>query len=196
MRTEEDWDEPMGESFWGRFPWLILLFGLGMLVSGVAGLFEGIVSQLSVIVSFQSLVLGMAGNVGTQSLAVTIRALAREQLTPREMRRLVLRESRLGLCNGLLLGGLSFLFIGAYLHWIRGLEGAVAFSVSLCTGLALFFSMVLSGMAGSVIPLLCKKLRIDPAVASGPFITTLNDLVAVVAYYGLSWLILIRWRGI
>jgi magnesium transporter len=56
--------------------------------------------------------------------------------------------------------------------------------------------MVLSGMAGSVIPLLCKKLRIDPAVASGPFITTLNDLVAVVAYYGLSWLILIRWRGI
>ena len=174
----------------------MLLFGLGMLVSGVAGLFEGIVAHLSVIVSFQSLVLGMAGNVGTQSLAVTIRALAREQLTARELRRLVLRESRLGLCNGLLLGGLSFLFIGAYLHWIRGLGSSIAFSVSLCTGLALFLSMMLSGVFGSVIPLLCKKLHIDPAVASGPFITTLNDLVAVVAYYGLAWLILIRWRGI
>lgn len=196
MRTENDTREPMRESFWRRFPWLMLLFGLGMLVSGVAGLFEGIVAHLSVIVSFQSLVLGMAGNVGTQSLAVTIRALARDQLTPREMRRLVLRESRLGLCNGLLLGGLSFLFIGAYLHWIRGLEGRLAFSVSLCTGLALFLSMMLSGVSGSVIPLLCRKLHIDPAVASGPFITTLNDLVAVVAYYGFSWLILIRWRGI
>ena len=196
MRTENDTREPMRESFWRRFPWLMLLFGLGMLVSGVAGLFEGIVAHLSVIVSFQSLVLGMAGNVGTQSLAVTIRALAREQLTPREMRRLVLRESRLGLCNGLLLGGLSFLFIGAYLHWIRGLGSAIAFSVSLCTGLALFLSMMLSGVSGSVIPLLCRKLHIDPAVASGPFITTLNDLVAVVTYYGFSWLILIRWRGI
>ena len=200
MRTEDDVREdlraPVRESFLGRLPWLILLFGLGMLVSSVAGLFEEIIAHLSVIVSFQSLVLGMAGNVGTQSLAVTIRAISSRRMTPKEMRRLVLRESGVGLCNGLLLGLLSFLFIGVYLHWIRRIEFSFAFSVSLCTGLALFGSMLLSGVVGSVIPLLCKKLHIDPAVASGPFITTINDLVAVVAYYGLAWLILIQWRGI
>lgn len=194
--AREDLREPLGESFSRRLPWLILLFGLGLLVSGVAGLFEEIISHLSVIVSFQSLVLGMAGNVGTQSLAVTIRALSGEKMTARQMRRLVLRESGVGLCNGLVLGGLSFLLIGAYLHWLRGISMKISFSVSLCTGLALFFSMLLSGIAGSVIPLLCKRFHIDPAVASGPFITTVNDLVAVVAYYGLAWLILIRWRGI
>lgn len=182
--------------FFGRLPWLILLFGLGMLVSGVAGLFEEIVAELSVIVSFQSLVLGMAGNGGTQALAVTIRAMAEQEMTARQMRRLVLRESGVGLCNGLTLGGLSCLLIGAYLHRVRGLLPSFAFSVSLCTGLALFFSMFLSGVTGSVIPLLCRRLRIDPTVASGPFITTLNDLVAVVSYYGLSWLLLIRWKGV
>ena len=196
QQEKESFFSSVKASFWGRIPWLILLFALGMLVSGVAGLFEEIVSHLSVIVSFQSLVLGMAGNVGTQSLAVTIRAISSRRMTPREMRRLVLREGCVGLCNGLLLGGLSVLLIGAYLHWIRGIEISLAFSVSLCTGLALFGSMLLSGVAGSVIPLLCKKLHVDPAVASGPFITTVNDLVAVVAYYGLAWLILIRWRGI
>ena len=196
QQEKESFFSSVKASFWGRIPWLILLFALGMLVSGVAGLFEEIVSHLSVIVSFQSLVLGMAGNVGTQSLAVTIRAISSRRMTPREMRRLVLREGCVGLCNGLLLGGLSVLLIGAYLHWIRGIEISLAFSVSLCTGLALFGSMLLSGVAGSVIPLLCKKFHVDPAVASGPFITTVNDLVAVVAYYGLAWLILIRWRGI
>lgn len=195
-RAQDDLRAPVGESFSKRLPWLILLFGLGMLVSSVAGLFEEIISHLSVIVSFQSLVLGMAGNVGTQSLAITIRALTEGRMTAKQMRRLVLRESGVGLCNGLVLGGLSFWFIGAYLHWIRGIARTVAFSVSLCTGLALACSMLLSGVAGSVIPLVCKRFRIDPAVASGPFITTVNDLVAVVAYYGLSWLILIRWRGI
>ena len=193
--AETDLCEPFGVSFSKRLPWLILLFGLGMIVSGVAGMFEEIVSHLSVIVAFQSLVLGMAGNVGTQSLAVTIRALTEENLTAKRMRRLVLRETGMGFCNGLVLGILSFLLIGAYLHWIKRVEWRISFSVSLCTGLALICSMLLSGMAGSVIPLLCKRLHIDPAVASGPFITTVNDLVAVVAYYGFAWLFLIRGMG-
>ena len=195
QQEKESFFSSVKASFWGRIPWLVLLFALGMLVSGVAGLFEEIVAHLSVIVSFQSLVLGMAGNAGTQSLAVTIRAMTEQRMTPRQMRLLVLRESGVGLCNGLVLGALSFFLIGAYLHWIRGLTRGFSFSISFCTALALFFSMTLSGIAGSVIPLLCRRLHIDPTVASGPFITTLNDLVAVVAYYGLAWLLLLRWRG-
>ena len=68
----------------------------------------------------------------------------------------------------------------------------MAFSVSVCTGIALVISMGLSSIFGTAVPLLFKQLNIDPAVASGPLITTINDLVAVVAYYGLAWLLLVQ----
>ena len=174
-----------------RLPWLLLLFGLGFLVSGAVGLFERVVESLSVIVSFQSLILGMAGNAGTQSLAVTVRTLASAERKGKRAWRLVLRESLVGACNGFLLGVLSFLFVGGYLYLLRGESAALAFSVSLCVGVALFISMWLSGVTGAAIPLLLCRVGVDPAVASGPFITTLGDLVSVFAYYGLAWLLLL-----
>ena len=192
LAEEEDLQEPLHRSIGKRLPWLIVLFGLGLLVSSVVGAFEEVVAHLTLIVSFQSLILGMAGNVGTQSLAVTIRSLMDEGLTGRQKLHLILKEARVGACNGLILGVLSFLVIGGYLYFLKGETAALAFSVSFCTGLALLVSMLLSGISGTVIPILFKKIGIDPAVASGPFITTINDLVAVVTYYGLSWLFLIQ----
>ena len=91
---------------------MILLFGLGLLVSGVVGLFETVVAELTLIVSFQSLILGMAGNVGTQSLAVTIRSLTEERLSARQKLRLVTKEARISLCNGLALGLMSLVLVG------------------------------------------------------------------------------------
>lgn len=195
LSAEEDLHEPLIKSVGRRLPWLILLFGLGLLVSGIVGLFEAVVAQLTLIVSFQSLILGMAGNVGTQSLAVTIRSLMDEQLTKRETLRIVTKEARISFCNGLILGILSFGIIGLYLFLLRGEPPILAFSVSLCTGIALVVAMLLSGISGTVIPILLKKLHVDPAVASGPFITTINDLVAVVTYYGLAWFLLIGVMG-
>ena len=195
LSAEEDLCEPLRKSIGKRLPWLIILFGLGLLVSSVVGMFEGVVSHLSLIVAFQSLILGMAGNVGTQSLAVTIRMLGDEALTGRQKWYLVAKEARVGLCNGMILGTLSFLLIGGLL-FLRGENVTLAFSVSLCTGFSLLIAMLLSSVAGTGIPLLFQKLRIDPAVASGPFITTVNDLVAVVTYYGLSWILLIRVLGL
>ncbi len=191
LTAEEDLREPLLRSIGKRLPWLIVLFGLGMLVSGVVGLFEAVVSRLTLIVSFQSLILGMAGNAGTQSLAVTIRLLMDENLTGRQKLQLVGKEARVGFCNGLLLGVLSFVLIGLYLFLLVGEPPRLAFSVSICTGIALLLSMLLSSVSGTTIPMLFKKLKIDPAVASGPFITTINDLVAVVTYYGLAWFLLI-----
>lgn len=72
----------------------------------------------------------------------------------------------------------------------------LAFSVSLCTGIALLIAILLSSITGTVIPIIFKKLKIDPAVASGPLITTINDLVAVVTYYGLAWILLINVMGL
>ncbi len=196
LTAQEDLKEPLGKSIGKRLPWLAILLGLGMMVSVVVGLFESVVANLTVIISFQSLILGMAGNAGTQSLAITIRVLTDESLTGREKLSLFFKETRIGACNGLIMGVLSFVFVGSYLYFLRGEAATLAFSVSACTGLALFAAMLLSSIAGTTIPMLFKKLKVDPAVASGPLITTVNDLVAVVAYYGLAWLLLIRGLGL
>lgn len=192
LAAEEDIKEPLFRSIRKRLPWLLVLLGLALIVSAVVGVFEHVVAHLTLIVCFQSLILDMAGNSGTQSLAVTIRVLTGEQLTARQKFFLMLKEARVGFCNGLLLGTLSFGLIGLYIMLFKHQPAAVAFTVSACTGTALFLAMMLSSVSGTGIPMLFKRLKIDPAVASGPLITTLNDLVAVVTYYGFAWLLLIH----
>lgn len=192
LTAEEDLGEPLLESMKKRIPWLIVLLFLGLLVSSVVGMFEKVVSQLTLVVCFQSLILDMAGNVGTQSLAVTIRVLMDENLSGKQKLGLVGKEMRIGFSNGLLLGLLSFLFIGLYIWIIKARTTLFAFAVSGCIGAALLTAMVISSFTGTVIPICFNKLKIDPAVASGPLITTVNDLVAVITYYGLTWLFLIN----
>ena len=196
LSSEEDLREPLKKSIGKRLPWLIVLLMLGLIVSSVVGIFEEVVAHISVIVSFQSLILGMAGNVGTQSLAVTIRVLMDEAIGAKEKLFLVGKEVRVGLVNGLILGALSFIFVGLYLFGIKSEELTFAFSVSACTALALLASVMLSSLLGTTIPIIFKRLKIDPAVASGPLITTANDLVAVISYYGLAWLLLINLLGL
>lgn len=191
LSAEEDLNEPLKKSIGKRLPWLIVLLGLGMVVSGVVGIFEEVAAQLPLIIAFQSLILDMAGNVGTQSLAVTIRVLMDEKICSRQKLALVAKEARVGLVNGLILGILSFAVIGVYLVVLKKQTLIMAFSISACTGTALLAAMVLSSLAGTLIPLMFKKLNVDPAVASGPLITTINDLVAVAAYYGLAWMFII-----
>ena len=116
LTAEEDLKEPLKESMKKRMPWLIVLLGLGMVVSSVVGVFEHVVTQLPIIMAFQSLILDMAGNVGTQSLAVTIRVLMDESLTGKQKVELVFKEMKIGLCNGGLLGILSFAVIGLYIY--------------------------------------------------------------------------------
>lgn len=192
LSAEEDLHEPLLRSVAKRLPWLAILLGLGLLVSSVVGVFESVVAHLTLIVAFQSLVLDMAGNVGTQSLAVTIRVLMDERLSGRQKLFLVGKEARVGFVNGLILGVLSFALVGLYLVALKGQAPATAFTVSFCTGAALLVSILLSSITGTVVPLLFQKLKVDPAVASGPLITTINDLVAVVSYYGLAWILLIN----
>lgn len=192
LTAEEDLKEPLKESIKKRLPWLLVLLGLGMVVSSVVGLFEAVVSQLTLIMCFQSLILDMAGNVGTQSLAVTIRVLMDETLTGRQKLELVLKEMKIAFSNGLILGVLSFALIGLYIALFKRKTFVFAYAVSGCIGAALLLAMVISGAVGTCIPLFFKKIHVDPAVASGPLITTVNDLVAVISYYGLSWIFLIN----
>ena len=191
LTAEEDLKEPLKESMKKRLPWLLVLLALGTVVSSVVGVFEQVVSQLTIIMCFQSLILDMAGNVGTQSLAVTIRVLMDESLTGKQKVELVFKEMRIAFSNGAILGILSFLVLGLYIALFKGKTWTFAYAVSGCIGLSLMVAMVISGAVGTLIPLFFKKINIDPAVASGPLITTINDLVAVVAYYGLCGTLLI-----
>lgn len=190
LSGEEDSKESLFDSMKKRIPWLIVLLVLGLAVSSVAGLFEGVVKELAVIVAFQSLILGMAGNVGTQSLAVTIRSLTGETLSFKEQFKMVFKELRIGLFNGAVLGLLSAVVIGAVIYFSKDYTAYQAFMTSGCVGLSMCIAMTVSGFTGTFIPIAFKKIGIDPAVASGPLITTVNDLVAVVIYYGLAWLLL------
>lgn len=192
LSSEEDIKEPLKTSVRKRLPWLIVLLALGMIVSSVVGLFENIVAELTILVCFQSLVLDMAGNVGTQSLAVTIRVLTNDNLKLSEKLGLIAKETKTGFTNGILLGIASFVFIGLYIYLFKEHNLTFAFAVSACIGVAMLISMVLSSITGTAIPLIFKKLKIDPAVASGPLITTINDLVAATSYYGLAWLFLLK----
>lgn len=192
LASEEDITETTKDSVKKRLPWLIILLFLGMGVSTVVGAFEGVVAVLPVVICFQSLILDMAGNVGTQSLAVTIRVLMDENLTGKDKLKLVIKEMKVGFCNGALLGIMALVCLGIYIALFKGYAFGTAMVISACVGVALLVAIVISSLIGTLVPMLFHKMKIDPAVASGPLITTVNDLVAVVTYYGLACIFLIK----
>ena len=196
LSAEEELEEPLGQSLKKRVPWLLILLMLGMGVSSVISMFEKVIVGLPIIVTFQSVILGLSGNVGTQSLAVTIRVLMDEELGFKERAGFVLKEIRVGLCNGLIVGGISVVFTGIFIFVARGQSLATAFAISGCIGGALALAMLISSFMGTIIPIILEKIGFDPAVASGPLISTINDLVAAVTYYGLAWIMLINILGL
>lgn len=192
LSAEEDLNETTKESMKKRLPWLVILLFLGMGVSTVVGAFEGVVAVLPVVICFQSLILDMAGNVGTQSLAVTIRVLMDENLSGKDKLHLLFKEMKVGFCNGALLGIMALVCLGIYIALFKGYSFESAFLISGCVGISLLVAIIISSLVGTLVPILFHKIKVDPAVASGPLITTVNDLVAVVTYYGLAWILLIQ----
>ena len=191
LTAEEDLNETTGESIRKRLPWLVILLFLGMVVSAVVGVFESVVAVLPIVICFQSLILDMAGNVGTQSLAVTIRVLMDENLTTGQKVKLMFKEMKIGFFNGAILAVMALVFLGAYIHLFKGFTLGYSLMISACVGVSLVGAMVVSSLVGTLTPIFFKKVGVDPAVASGPLITTINDLVAIVVYYGLVAVVLI-----
>lgn len=194
MSAEQKPDESLFASMRKRVPWLIALLFMGLAVSAVVGIFESVVDALPMIVAFQSLILGMAGNVGTQSLAVTVRALGNNEDNNSLKKQFVtiLKEVRVALLNGIVLGAISFAIVSAYLFVFASYGASFVFAAAGCVGLAMCFAMAISGLTGAAIPICLYRCGVDPAVASGPLITTINDLVAVLSYYGLAWVLLLN----
>ncbi|MDA0336933.1 MAG: magnesium transporter [bacterium] len=160
-----------------RLPWLMLCL-LGTLLSGgVLHLFSGVLASLTSLVLFVPAIMAMGGNSGIQTSTVTVRSLATGVLHPDEVRRTLWRELRVAAMTGLLLGSIEF--VVAYV-WTGGSL------VAPCAGIAMSTAIVLSAVLGATIPIVFRALGIDPAVASGPLITTLNDILSLCIYFGVA----------
>ena len=187
LSEEEDLNEKTSVSIRKRIPWLIALLLLGMLTSTLVGAFEGVIAAIPVVIAFQSLILSMSGNVGTQSLAVTIRVIADEDLTMADKVKLIFKEGKVGFGNGLILGIISILVVGIYIHFAKGEAWNYSVTVSVCVGFAMLVAMLVASITGTIIPLFFNKIKVAP-----PFISTLNDILGVALYYGLCWFLLIK----
>ena len=160
-----------------RLPWLIGLIFLGMGTASVINTFDGLVQQASILAVFISLITGTAGNAGTQSLAVSVRRIALQETS--SLLRMLLTEVLIGAMIGTTAGITIFLVVWV---WKANLLLGVA------VGLAMGVAILVANVAGSFIPLIMDKIGVDPAVASGPFISTLSDLTSVIIYFNIAGL--------
>ncbi|HIV75819.1 MAG TPA: magnesium transporter [Candidatus Pseudogracilibacillus intestinigallinarum] len=160
-----------------RLPWLIILLFLGMVTASLIDSFEETLEAVPVVAIFIPLIAGMAGNAGTQSLAVAVRGLAVGTYGKDNKLKLLLRE----MTTGLLVGGTcGIIIIGVIYVWKGNLF------LGLLVGIAILATLTVATISGALIPLIMEKFNIDPAVASGPFITTLNDVTSVIIYFGMA----------
>lgn len=193
LSGEEELDESTFKSVKKRIPWLCILLVLGLIISLVMQVFEAAIVAVPVIVFFQSMILGMGGNVGTQSLAVTIRAISDDEISRKDVARLVFKEIRIAFFNGLLISIVAFIVVTLYLvisktviNEVHGFYMKDIYKTAGVVAVSLLLTMVISGLIGTVTPIVLKKCKIDPAVASGPFITSINDITAIVIYYSIA----------
>lgn len=181
----EDTTEPIYKSVLARLPWLAFLLVIGLLVSLLTSSFEKVILELTTVVFFQSLILGMAGNTGTQSLAVTISKLNDDE---KKIGKVIKRELITGFLNGLIIAVIAFGLVMGFLL-LRNEGVAASLKTALSVSISLIISMSIAAFLGAFVPYVLSKIKVDPAVASGPFITTINDIVAIIIYYSLASLL-------
>ena len=172
-----DINEPIVETMKVRMWWLLINLGTAILASSVVAAFEGTISRLVTLAVLMPIVAGMGGNAATQTMAVTVRALATNQLTSSNTARMIRRELWIALANGLGLGAL--MAVGCQLVYHDTPLTLVLFS-------AMLINHVNAGLSGIVIPLALEKFGIDPAVTSTVFVTTMTDVIGFFAFLGLA----------
>jgi magnesium transporter len=175
--TEGDINEPIGSTVRRRLTWLVVNLGTAIVAASVVGLFQGEISRLVALAVLMPIVAGMGGNAGTQTMAVTVRALATNQLTSSNTRRMIFREFRIAAMNGLALG--TLIGLGVWLLFGRGDLGAVI-------ALAMLITNLVAGLAGILIPVSLDKMKIDPAVSSAVFVTMMTDVMGFFSFLGLA----------
>ncbi|WP_424685476.1 magnesium transporter [Enterococcus sp.] len=185
VNVEEVSENPV-KSAGRRLPWLITLLFLGMATASLISHYEELVSEASILAVFISLITGTAGNAGTQSLAVAVRRLAMNDDKQNSFLRTVISEVLTGLVTGAITGLTIFAIVSIW----KG-NPILGFVI----GMAMMCAITVANLAGSLIPMLMDRLGFDPAVASGPFITTLSDLTSVLIYFNIASLFMSHFIG-
>ncbi|MBB3972069.1 magnesium transporter [Hansschlegelia beijingensis] len=180
---DEEISDPVLYTARSRIFWLLVNLATAFVSASVIGLFEGTIQQMVALAVLMPIVASMGGNAGTQTMTVAVRALATRDLGSHNARRLVRRETLVGLVNGVILAVLVGTFAGG---WFQNAQ------LGLIIGAAMVTNFVCAGLFGILIPLTLDKLKADPAVASGVFLTTVTDTVGFFSFLGLAtW-----WFGI
>ncbi|MET0443454.1 MAG: magnesium transporter, partial [Pseudorhodoplanes sp.] len=180
-------DEELSDNFLtiarGRFMWLLINLATAFLASSVLGLFEGQLEQMVALAVLAPMVASLGGNAATQTMTVAVRALATRQLNPNNAVRIITREALVGLMNGIAFALITG--IAAYL-WFKtpGLGIVIA--------LAMITNLVAGALGGILIPMALDRVKADPAVASGTFVTTVTDVVGFFSFLGIATL----WFGL
>lgn len=190
--TTEDFNEFAGisrkkskdveDGVWGvarmRMPWIIILIFMGMISASLIGSFENTLNEVVLLAAFIPIITDAAGNVGTQSLAVAVRKISMgETSSGQSIGKILLQEFFVGAVLGLAAGSVLGLIVAIF-------YGNTILAIAI--GISLLITLSISNVVGAVIPVLINKLNIDPAVASGPFITTINDLIGLFIYFSIA----------
>jgi magnesium transporter len=169
-----------------RLPWLVALLALSIPIALVTSLYEEILGAVAILILFQPLILGSAGNVATQTLAVTLKSISTDA---RGKAQNAFREIASGMLSGLVIALVAFVMTLI----VSGLNGSLTsqpFLVASIVGLSLWLTVFVAPVIATAVPIILDKTGVDPAVASGPFITTLIDIAALVIYFSLATLLL------
>jgi magnesium transporter len=183
VRGEEELSDPVWTIVKSRFPWLLANLMCALLAAWVISNFEGSIAKMVALAVLMPIVASMGGNAGTQTMTVTVRALATRELSSANTQRIVRRELLVGLLNGLvfatILGAVAALWFGIA-------------DLGLVIALAMVTVLTAAALGGILIPLVLNRLGVDPAVSSGPFVTTVTDVVGFLAFLGIATL----WFGL
>lgn len=172
-----DFETKASIAAWRRLPWLILLLIIGVFSGSIISFFEDTLNLIVALAFFMPMITGMTGNTGTQSLAVVVRGLAGQDHDKKTIFNLIIREFFVGLMIGIVCGLIISLI--AFI-WQKN------FYLGIVVGLSLFLTIIIGTLSGTIIPLILYRLKIDPAVASGPLITTLNDIFSLITYFTIA----------
>jgi len=179
-------DESVWSSLKKRLPWLFILLFVNLITSSIISSYEKELQTLTTLAIFMPLILNMAGNSSTQGLGVIIRLFATNQLKAKKMViKHLLKEILIGFINGFVIAIGLFLLVLIF-NVIRNVPLNEGLNFALVIGLSIQLALIVATLAGSLVPLFMHFIKIDPATASGPFITTINDILSLLIYFGLA----------
>lgn len=182
---EETVDDGVLQSSAKRFTWLFVNLGTAILASMVIGMFDATLEEMVALAVLMPIVASMGGNAGTQTLTITVRALATKELTPYNTLRTFRKELVVGFLNGCLFAVLAGLIT---VFWFYHLNDATMLGLIIAG--AMIINLVVAGLAGVALPIFLEKMKIDPAIASGVFVTTITDVVGFFAFLSLASILL------